>query len=69
MKTTQFLTNIKIWQNAIFAFIFLFSLSTFSQVDATSAVVGDELTFNGMLQTDGDEGVYIYKSFGWVQVI
>ena len=57
MKTTQFLTNIKVWQNAIFAFIFLFSLSTFSQVDATSAVVGDELTFNGMLQTDGDEGV------------
>jgi len=31
MKTTQFLTNIKLWQNAIFAFIFLFSLSTFSQ--------------------------------------
>ena len=57
MKTTQFLTNIKLWQNAIFAFIFLFSLSTFSQVDAASAVVGDELTYNGMLQTDGDEGV------------
>ena len=57
MKTTQFLTNVKLWQNAFFAFIFLFSLSTFSQVDAASAVVGDELTYNGMLQTDGDEGV------------
>ena len=57
MKTTQFLTNLKVWQNVIFVFIFLFSLSTFSQVDATSAVVGDELTYNGMLQTDGDEGV------------
>jgi hypothetical protein len=20
-------------------------------------------------QTDGDEGLYIYKSFGWVQII
>ena len=57
MKTTQFLTNVKLWQNAFFAFIFLFSLSTFSQVDAASAVVGDELTYNGMLQTTGDEGV------------
>jgi len=57
MKTTQFLTNIKLWQNAIFAFLFLFSLTTFSQVDAASAAVGDELTFNGMVQTSGDEGV------------
>ena len=57
MKTTQFLTNIKLWQNALLAFIFLFSLSTFSQIDAASAVVGDELTYNGMLSTDGDEGV------------
>jgi len=57
MKTTQFIANIKVLQNVFFAFTFLFSLSIFSQVDATSAVVGDELTFNGMLQTDGDEGV------------
>jgi len=57
MKTTQLLTNIKLWQNALLAFIFLFSLSTFSQVDAASAAVGDELTYNGMLSTDGDEGV------------
>ena len=57
MKTTQFLTNVKLWQNAFFAFIFLFSLTTFSQVDAASAAVGDELTFNGMVQTSGDEGV------------
>ena len=57
MKTTQLLTNKKLWQNAIFAFVFLFSFSTFSQVDASSAVVGDELTYNGMVQTTGDEGV------------
>ena len=57
MKTTQILTNIKFWQSTLFAFVFLFSLSIFSQVDATSAAVGDELTFNGMAQTDGDEGV------------
>ena len=48
MKTTQLLTNKKLWQNAIFAFVFLFSFSIFAQVDASSAVVGDELTYNGM---------------------
>ena len=57
MKITQLLTNLKLWQSTFVAIVFLFSLSTFSQVDAASAVVGDELTYNGMLQTDGDEGV------------
>ena len=56
-KTTQFLTNVKVWQSIVFAFIFLFSLTINSQVDAASAAVGDELTQNGMLQTTGDEGV------------
>ena len=56
-KTTQFLTNVKVWQSLVFAFIFLFSLTIYSQIDAASAAVGDELTYNGMLQTTGDEGV------------
>ena len=47
MKTTQFLTNIKLWQNALLAFIFLFSFSILSQE------VGDDLlaSSNGMVDT------------------
>ena len=45
-KTTQFLTNVKVWQSLVFAFIFLFSLTIYSQIDAASAAVGDELTYN-----------------------
>jgi len=31
--------------------------------------IGSPATGLMVYQTDGDEGVYIYKSFGWVQVI
>ena len=31
--------------------------------------IGSPATGLLVYQTDGDEGVYIYKSFGWVQVI
>jgi len=44
---------------------FLFPRMTETQRDA----IGSPATGLLVYQTDGDEGVYIYKSFGWVQVI
>jgi len=54
-KITQNFTNVKVWQSIMVAFIFLFSLTTFSQTCPTDKldqdpVVGDQLGENIMIQ-------------------
>ena len=54
-KTTQNFTNVKVWQSIMVAFVFLFSLTTFSQTCPTDKldqdpVVGDQLGENIMIQ-------------------
>ena len=52
MKTTQFITNTKLWQNIFVAIMFLFSFSINSQN------VGDDLmaSTNGVLDTSNNAG-------------
>jgi hypothetical protein len=43
----------------------------FPRMDESQRITLTESAVQGLMvyQTDGDEGIYIYKSFGWVQVI
>jgi hypothetical protein len=55
-KITQNFTNVKVWQSIMVAFIFLLSLTTFSQTCPTDklaqdTVVGDQIIENVMIQT------------------
>ena len=52
-KITQNFINIKVWQSIMIAFIFLFSLTTFSQTcptDKLDQVVGNQLGENITIQ-------------------
>jgi len=53
-KTTQNFTNVKVWQSIMVAFIFLLSLTTFSQTcptDKLDQLVGNQLGENITIQT------------------
>ncbi len=57
-KITQNFTNVKVWQSIMVAFIFLLSLTTFSQTCPTDKfdqdpVVGDQLGENVTIQATG----------------
>ena len=61
MKTTQFLTNIKLWQGIFFSFLLLVSLNLNSQN------VGDDLlaSSNGQVDTSSGWGGSGAGCFSW----